>query len=242
MLRSETVAGTLAEVDADASGPRLTAAPSPRSAATCFVREATLGWGRRELAEWLMCHYGACVIHERDPGPADSASENTLAGGESPRTEVRPPHVIESSVVELVERVRARMFVLLHDLGGADQIEAGRITAAMIDSRRVVERRIGGALVWAPVHRPRLRLVERVTALFVTDYLNTPRDYRDVRACERCGAIAFGVQVTHGRGCPAAFAPGRRDSHVAVRRDGSTVSDESDADTRPAEGLTVECA
>jgi hypothetical protein len=242
MLRSETVAGTrVVEADADASGPRLTAAPGPRSAATSFVREATLGWGRRELAEWLMCHYGPCVIHESDPGPVDSENRGTQTAPASPRTEVRPPHVIESSVVELVERVRTRMFVLLHDLGGADQIEAGRITAAMIGSKRVVEQRAGAALVWAPVHRPRLRLVERVAALFVADYLNAPRDYRDVRACERCGAIAFGVPVTHGRGCPAEW-PLRRDSHVAVRGDRSAVRDESDADKRPTEDLTVECA
>jgi hypothetical protein len=213
MLRNET------DDAAHASGPRLVTS-SPRLAASQFMREATLGWGRRELAEWLMCHYGPCVIHR-----VDHCRDETPAHAHI-RTGARPPHVDESSVIELVDRVRARMFLLLHDLGDPTQLAAGRITAAMIDSNRVEEIETRDGLLWRPVHRPRLRLVERVATLFVADYLNSPPDYRDVRACEQCGVLAFGRAVVHGRGCPAGLV--RRDSHVAVRGAESPAGDDSD--------------
>jgi hypothetical protein len=35
---------------------------TPRTAAEAFLTGATRGWGRRDLAHWLVCHYGACVV------------------------------------------------------------------------------------------------------------------------------------------------------------------------------------
>lgn len=139
------------------------ATETPRQAAVLFVRDAiTLGWGRRELAHWLVCHYGPSVR-----GGADAPRDETAP---------RPLHLHESTITELVSAARARAIALLEDL--RDRDIADNVARTMI-ARGLVEgvRDEHGAIAYVPVHRPELRLAERVTSLFVADYLNVPFDY-----------------------------------------------------------------
>lgn len=162
-------------------------ATSARDAAAAFVRGATRGFGRRELAEWLMCHYATCVI----PSDAEPDTERSPAGG--------PVNVDESSVARVVRRARIAAERLLDEL--ADPHRATSIARLMIATGEVATvRDERGAVAWAPVDLPRMRLHHRVASLLVADYLNAPFEYRDVRVCHGCGAIGFGGRDAHAEG------------------------------------------
>lgn len=167
-----------------------------------------MGWGRRELAQWLVCHYGPCVIpnDERDP------SERGASG---------PLTISESSVVELVCDARAAVLRILWELGDREKAEI--LARSMIATGAVMGLRDSrGGIAHVPANIPRMRLVERVASLFVADYLNAPFDYRDLRVCADCGAIAWSAPLKHVGGCRTQTSV-RRDSHVSRREVRSVV-------------------
>lgn len=155
-------------------------AETPRQAAVLFVRDAAqAGWGRRELADWLVCHYGACAVGSDDSPrrspfpPADDWSDPC------------PVHVDESTISELVAAARMRTIALLEDLRDRDTGES--IARSMIARGLVVaERDEHGAVAHVPVNGGRLRLAERIASLFVADYLNFPFDYWRGRVAAEC--------------------------------------------------------
>lgn len=144
-----------------------------RDAAVLFMRGgAHEGWGRRELAGWLVCHYGSCVAESSDP----------------PRS-ARPPRcsaeVSVESLGELIAAARMRMVTLLEDLRDRDTAEG--VTRSLI-ARGFVEavRDEHGAIAYVPVDQRRMRLAERVASLFVADYLNAPFDDWRGRVATEC--------------------------------------------------------
>jgi hypothetical protein len=44
---------------------------------------------------------------------------------------------------------------------------------------------------WIPLDAPRMRLRDRVLALFAADYLLRPRDYKSLAICARCERVVF---------------------------------------------------
>lgn len=68
------------------------------------------------------------------------------------------------------------------------------------------------AIGYAPVATPNMRLVDRVTSLFVADFLTRPADYARFRICDACSALMFDGGVEHHEVC---LAPSR-DSGVRI--------------------------
>lgn len=165
-----------------------------RGAAVAFVAGTASGWGRFELAKWLLCHYAPCAIRAR-----------TLRAAEAPTTSGRPP-VDEATIEALVRDARSRALRVLADLTLRDRASAlGR--AALARGHVVAVTDDDGRLAHVAVDRPRMRLESRVVAVLVADWLNHQSGYGVIRHCGECGGISFGAPIPHDRECTA--EPGR---------------------------------
>jgi hypothetical protein len=166
--------------------------PSPvREAATEFIRGTTLGWGRRDLASWLVCHYSPCLVTDdvRTRGQSCFASLSRAS-----------TRLDEESVERVILDARSSVLRLLAALASSSQAAAAARNA--IGSGFVIARRDSqGDLRWAPVGRQRMRLADRVGSLFIADALANPRDYRGVSLCRYCGELGFGMRSAHQSWC-----------------------------------------
>ncbi|MBX3264266.1 MAG: hypothetical protein KIS78_16315 [Labilithrix sp.] len=176
---------------------RIAHAASPvRLAATEFVRGTTFGWGRRELAAWLVCHYAPCLVSDAS---ADSGAPHGCAANLSRASE----RLDDDRVERLILDARSSVLRLLSDLAWPSQ--AAALARSALDSGAVVETRApDGEVRWAPVGRKKMRLAERVGSLFIADALANPRDYRGVSLCRCCGALGFGGAAAHEPWCERA--------------------------------------
>ena len=170
---------------------------SVREAAAEFVRGTTFGWGRRDLATWLVRHYSPCLITDAAAQPdAQRACTATLSAASS--------HLDDERVEQLILDARSSVLRLLSDLGWASQ--AAILARDAIGSGHVLEMRDPlGQLSWAPVGRARMRLADRVGSLFIADALNNPRDYRNVTLCRYCGELGFSAKANHPSWCERAL-------------------------------------
>lgn len=158
-----------------------------RGAGVAFVRGATLGLRRRDLANWLLCHYAPCAVPAttEDTGTRPPALERTVDDG-----------ILARVIVD----ARAHVLRLLRDLTMpllASPVARLAIAAGAVASRRDD----GGGVHFVPVSLARLRLHERVGSLFVADYLNCPLDYRALRVCRDCGELSFTGELDHAGWC-----------------------------------------
>lgn len=179
------------------SGLRLSATtPAPesrldrvRAAAAAFVRGTTVGWSRRELADWLVCHYAPCaaapLYPERTDGPPSSERS-----------------VDETVVERVIHDARGRALRLLADL--VVPWQASPVARLAVASGIVMSQRDDrGAVAYVPVGLRRMRLSERVASLFIADYLNRPTEYRWVMMCRECGELSFATELAHSEWCEA---------------------------------------
>ena len=129
-------------------------AEAQRLAAVAFLRATTLGWTKRDVAEWLVCHYAPAAVQAGcDPGPREDDDAGFT------RVDVV---ALEHAVLD----ARARLTRLLSELTvperaaaiGRASIAAGSV-AALRDAR--------GTVAHAAVCLPRMRLFDRVASLFV---------------------------------------------------------------------------
>ena len=158
-----------------------------RGAGAAFQRGTTVGWGRRELADWLMCQYAPCAATPLDAESSElpPAFERTLDEG-----------ILERVIVD----ARARALRLLADL--VDPSQASPIARLAVACGTVVPQRDErGGIAYSPVRLRRLRLSERVASLFIADYLNHPTDYRWVMLCRECGELSFAADLEHASWC-----------------------------------------
>ena len=155
-----------------------------RSAALAFAWSAHNGWGRRELARWLVGPYAHAV-----------AATRTLRGSG-----------LRAAVVhyELDEETIEGLLAATH----AKTIEMLRSIWSWTNDATTVRARIGEGLVagivdeaselgFAPVDNARMRLVERVRSLFVADYLSRPGDYAAFAVCDDCEGATFDGGLYH---------------------------------------------
>jgi hypothetical protein len=171
--------------------------PSVRAAAAEFIRGTSLGWGRRDLARWLVCHYSPCLVSDATVHPdghaaAVSASLSAASSG-----------LDDERVEQLILDARSSVLRMLADLAWPSQAMA--IAQSAIGSGSVIEMRDRlGNRSWAPVGRKRMRLADRVASLFIADALNTPQDYRNVSMCRDCGDLGFSAPIAHLSWCERA--------------------------------------
>ncbi len=157
-----------------------------RRAGAEFVRLAQGAVTRRDVAEWLVCHYAPATI------PPSRALES--------RRGCRLSTAPEERLEQVVREAHTRVLGVLADLTMPEV--AVNISRRMTSSGilRVVHDR-NFRRTYAPVAHERMLLAERVAALFVADWMHRPSDYRVVQRCEDCGALEIGAMVEHSPWC-----------------------------------------
>ena len=164
--------------------PVRTLSQRARDAALAFVNEAACGWGREELARWLVTTYAPAVHSIASPPSAARSREVT---------------VDDASVARLVADARLRVARFLETLTAEDPADLAR--AAIEQGLVVPVRDPKGDIGYLPVSSPAMRLVPRLTALFVADYLSAPERYEEIAICQCCGMISFGSAEAHAAWC-----------------------------------------
>jgi hypothetical protein len=166
-----------------------------RRAATEFVRGTSFGWGRRELASWLVCHYSPCLVADAAVHPDGTQWFAATLSPASVRLD-------DERIERLILDARCSVLRLLADLAWPS--EAAAHAESAIGAGHVIATRdcvSGGDRHWAPVGRRRMRLAERVGSLFIADALNHPLDYPGVSLCRACGELGFGAKAVHQAWC-----------------------------------------
>lgn len=155
-----------------------------RSAALGFAWSAHNGWGRRELARWLVGPYAHAV----------AATRALRASGTRPAVVHRV--LDEQTVEELLSTTRTEIIEMLrgvwswtHDARTARARIGEGLVAGMVDE--------AGGLGFAPIDNVRMRLVDRVRSLFVADHLTRPGDYAAFAVCEDCDGATFDGGLYH---------------------------------------------
>jgi hypothetical protein len=151
------------------------------------MRGTTIGWSRRDLADWLVCQYAPCAA------PASYQ--------ESPDLPPAAERALDDGIVEgIILDARRSALRLLGEL--VVPWQASPIARLAVASGMVVSQRDArGAVAYSPVKLKRLRLADRVASLFIADYLNRPTDYRWLAMCRECGELSFSDELEHSSWC-----------------------------------------
>lgn len=171
-------------------------ADAARSAALGFAWGADRGWGRRELARWLVGPYARAV----------AVSEHARSGvrravTERPLAEDTVKHLLLRSHAYLLDGLRSAS-EWRRDAGFArEMIDEGFVVGVVDDT---------SAIGYAPLDAFDMRLVDRVRSLFLADYLTRPSDYDSFVVCSSCGGATFDGAVSHAGGCDSGTAPSLR--------------------------------
>jgi hypothetical protein len=151
-----------------------------REAALSFMSGVAAGWDKLDLVLWLTGPYARATRHGKH-------GERVAALGDGDEI---PDETLEA----LVTRVRGQLIASLEtaalELGAiefADEcVERGYV-------RKVVDAE--GRDAWIPVDGSRMRLRDRLRALFAADYLNAPYTYAELLVCHRCEAVVFDARA-----------------------------------------------
>ncbi|MBX3209100.1 MAG: hypothetical protein KF764_28970 [Labilithrix sp.] len=198
---------------------RASVAAECREAALEFMAGAADGWDKVELARWLTGSYARATRHFRHgertlvvERAADDAASRGEPGGSRERGSESRERVSADAVEDLLTSTRGRLLAALEKaaLSGGALAFAGEIV-----ERGFVRRAFGedGIDAWLAVDGPRMRLRDRVSALFVADYLNDPAAYAALYVCHHCEAVVF----DEGAGRAGMCSAHRRASGIVVR-------------------------
>jgi hypothetical protein len=167
----------------------LDVADAAREAALAFVSMSGGGWGRRELASWLVESYEPATVVPR--AGAKRSAVNASGDGIDLR---------EDEIVRVVARARRHALDLVATASTSWRGEG--FAREMVDAGLVVGVSDElGALGYAPVRRPGMRLADRVVSLFLADFLSRPADYDAMRICRSCSMASFDDCDVHEEGC-----------------------------------------
>lgn len=168
----------------------LAVADESRAAALGFVSSARYGWGKRELATWLVEHYAAAMTRPCDRGvdrwrDGGAASERFVEDADVAR-------IVARARRHAIERVTTAWSTWRSQGFAREMIDAGYVVG-VTDST--------DALGYAAVDRPAMRLADRVLSLFLADFLTRPNDYESLVVCESCSEVSFRWDEIHEEGC-----------------------------------------
>jgi hypothetical protein len=153
-----------------------------RAAALEFMAGVASGWEKVDVAHWLTGPYARATRHCH-------AGERTLVGrAPSEVASLVSPETLE----ELLVTTRSRMLAFLETavLANGSLAFAGEVVERGFVRRAAADHDDGDG-VWIPVDGARMRLMDRVRALFVADYLNAPEFYQALYVCHRCERVVF---------------------------------------------------
>jgi hypothetical protein len=171
-------------------------AEAARSAALGFAWGADHGWGRRELARWLVGPYAhsVAVSHVARSGVRRAFTERPLA-------EDTVKHLLRRSHAYLLDGLRSASTWRRDAAFAREMIDEGFVVGVVDES---------SAIGYAPLDAFDMRLVDRVRSLFVADFLTRPADYDDFAVCDTCGAATFDGIEAHASLCGAESTPSVR--------------------------------
>jgi hypothetical protein len=156
-----------------------------RSAALGFAWSAHYGWGRRELARWLVGPYARAV-----------AATRSLRGSGTRRAVVVHRPLDDATIEALLVASRAEILDVLRGVWSWTA-DAAAIRAHIDDGLIAGIADDASNLGFAPVDGPKMRLVDRVRSLFVADYLTRPADYAAFVVCSDCEGATFDGGLYH---------------------------------------------
>lgn len=178
-----------------------------REAALAFMAGVAAGWDKLDLVLWLTGPYARATRH------AGRGERNVAVTGDEDDHEISE-ETLEDVMTRARQQVMASLEGAVLDLGtldfADDSVERGLVRRAIDGDGRVL---------WVPVDGPRMRLRDRVRALFAADYLDRPYDYAGLFVCHRCEAIVFDEAARRIGICGA-----HRLSGVVAREDGEPIS------------------
>jgi hypothetical protein len=188
-------------------------ADAARSAALGFAWGANRGWGRLELARWLVGPYARAVAvsHGARSGVRRAVTERPLA-------EDTVSHLLRRSHGYLLDGLRSAATWRRDASFAREMIDEGFVVGVVDES---------SAIGYAPLDAFDMRLVDRVRSHFVADFLTRPADYDRFSVCESCGAATFDAVESHEGICGGratrsqrrrtlrTFEPGELD-HLAI--------------------------
>ena len=160
----------------------LDVAESARDAGTAFLLGIRNGWGKAQIAAWLIGPYAHATSFTVDE-PRDAVPN--AAPDSAPIT------VPAESLDDLLLRARKEIVEAL------DAAVYGRTKPAFVENAIALGSVtpfvwMPGVRGWAPRDRARLRLRDRVLALFAADYLTRPETYaRELYVCPDCLCAVF---------------------------------------------------
>ena len=191
--------------------PRLTwlrdeVADQCRVSALDLLNGVQAGWGKRELAEWLVGPYQSLTMLHLTPD--ELAWAEVLSVPESRR----PREPIPSEAIHYVlQRTQALV------LGALDRFATGDDRACLFVLRahqkgaivRCTDRRGGGC--FAPASERSMRLAERVLSLLAADYLMRADEYEErCTVCRRCATVTFDTEARERGECRTHATSGMR--------------------------------
>ncbi len=159
-----------------------------REAALSFMSGVASGWDKLDLALWLTGPYARATRHGKHGERVAAVSD-----GEQ---------ISDESIESLVTHVRGQLIASLEKaalefgaLEFADEIVERGLVRKVVDAE--------GRDAWIPVDAARLRLRDRLRALFTADYLNAPYTYAELFVCHRCEAVVFDDHAKEAGVCSA---------------------------------------
>jgi len=151
-----------------------------RQAGLAFTEGVSAGWGKRDLAGWLLGPYAAAVRHAAAPFRPRFAGPRDLR-------EERLSLVMEAARFRTLAMLEALALPSAQSPFIDEAVARGLITPAEDEL---------GTSVWVPVDVAGLRLHDRVRALFAVDYLLSPGDYQEsFFVCHRCERVLFDAEA-----------------------------------------------
>ena len=147
-----------------------------RDAALGFMSGVAAGWDKLDLALWLTGPYARATRHGKHGERVAAVSDEQ--------------EIADETIEALVTRVRGQLIASLEkaalefgSLEFADEIVERGLVRKVVDAE--------GRDAWIPVDAQRMRLRDRLRALFTADYLNAPYTYAELFVCHRCEAVVF---------------------------------------------------
>lgn len=148
-----------------------------RSAGLAFVHGAG-GWGKAELARWLVGPYRLAVSAEVGFAPEHEAAP-------------RSTRAVERESLEDVLR-HARWSVVSALESAALPSGRPEFVTSVVEHHYVVPRAGADCVAWVPLDGHRMHLRSRVLALFAVDYLVRPESWQtELFACHLCDDVFF---------------------------------------------------
>lgn len=172
-----------------------------RSAAVDFLDGVRDGWGKRELAAWLVGPYHQLSLL-RCP-PDEMAFADVVAQGPErvPRSS-SSKRVADQDVDKTMRDARTQVLTVIQRFASGDptaETFVWRVRSRFALAR--VEDETGRAGL-VPNEVPTQRLVERILSLIAADYVARPLDYEDrVTVCATCKTVTFDAHARESGDC-----------------------------------------